>query len=226
LAVTIHLPFSFITQGFMARFQILPAETKFYDWFEKGSANLLDAARLLKDFMDNYERPESKIVHITEAERKGDFVLHEIHDLLNKTLITPLDQEEITALTHAMDDVVDIIEQAAIQMILYKVEKPTDEAHGLCELVVRCAEEVHAAVPLLREKKQLINIQRHVVEINRLEREADALHRRALENLIVTSRDDWFDFMRWKEIYEKLEDATDLCEDIADVLQTVVLKHG
>jgi predicted phosphate transport protein (TIGR00153 family) len=207
-------------------FQILPAETKFYDWFEKGTANLLDAARLLKDLVDNYDRPESKVVHITEAERKGDFILHEINDLLNKTLITPLDQEEISALTHGIDDVVDIIEQAAVQMQLYKIETPTDEAHGLCELIVRCAEEVNIAIPLLRDKKGLEKIQSHVVEINRLEREADALHRRALERLIAESRDDWFEFLRWKDIYEKLEDATDLCEDIADVLQTVVLKHG
>lgn len=207
-------------------FQILPAETKFYDWFEKGSANLLDAARLLKDLMDDYDRPESKIVHITEAERKGDFIAHEIHDLLHKTLITPLDNEETQALTHAIDDVVDIIEQAAVQMQLYKIEKPTDEAHGLCELIVRCAEEVNAAIPLLRDKKGLEKIHPHVVEINRLEREADALHRRALEKLIAESRDDWFNFLRWKDVYEKLEDATDLCEDIADVLQTIVLKHG
>jgi predicted phosphate transport protein (TIGR00153 family) len=207
-------------------FQILPAEAKFYDWFEKGSANLLESARLLKDFVDHFDRPESKVVHITEAERKGDFVLHEIHDLLLKTLITPLDNEEIEALTHAIDDVVDTIEQTAMQMVIYKVEKPTSEAQGLCEIIVRCAEEVNAAIPLLRDKKGLEKIQAHVVEINRLEREADALHRRALEHLITTSRDDWFEFMRWKEIYEMMEAATDLCEDIADILQTVVLKHG
>lgn len=210
----------------MARFQILPAETKFYDWFEKGGANLLEAARLFKDLVDNYDRPESKVVHITETERKGDFVLHEINDLLHTTLITPFDQEEIRALGHAIDDVVDIIEQAAVLMILYKIEKPTDEAHGLCELIVRCAEEVSTSMTLLRDKKQLSKLHVHVVEINRLEREADSLHRRALENLIAHSRDDWFEFMRWKEIYEKMEDATDLCEDIADVLQTIVLKHG
>lgn len=210
----------------MARFQILPAEPKFYDWFEKGSANLLEAAHLLKDLTDNYERPEAKVVHITETERKGDFILHEINDLLLKTLITPFDQEEIHDLAHAMDDVVDIIEQAAIEMLLYKVEKPTEEAHGLCELIVLCAEEVHAAMLLLRNKKGLSKVQRHVIEINRLEREADSLHRRALETLVATSRDDWFEFVRWKDIYDKLEDATDLCEDIADVMQTIVLKHG
>ncbi len=210
----------------MARFQILPAETKFYDWFEKGGANLLEAARLFKDLVDNFDRAESKVVHITETERKGDFVLHEINDLLHTTLITPFDQEEIRALGHAIDDVVDIIEQAAVLMILYKIEKPTDEAHGLCELIVRCAEEVNTSMTLLRDKKLLSKLHAHVVEINRLEREADSLHRRALENLIANSRDDWFEFMRWKEIYEKMEDATDLCEDIADVLQTIVLKHS
>jgi predicted phosphate transport protein (TIGR00153 family) len=207
-------------------FQILPAETKFYDWFEKGGANLLETAQLFKDLVDDYERPESKMVHITEAERKGDFVQHEIADLLHKTLITPFDQEETHALAHAIDDVVDIIEEAAVLMILYKVEQPTPEAHGLAQLISRCAEEVNAALLLLRDKKQLAKIHPHVVEINRLEREADGLHRRALENLIATSREDWFEFMRWKEIYEKMEDATDLCEDIADVLQTIVLKHG
>jgi predicted phosphate transport protein (TIGR00153 family) len=207
-------------------FQILPAETKFYDWFEKGGANLLETAQLFKDLVDDYERPESKMVHITEAERKGDFVQHEIADLLHKTLITPFDQEETHELAHAIDDVVDIIEEAAVLMILYKVEQPTPEAHGLAQLIFRCAEEVNAALFLLRDKKQLAKIHPHVVEINRLEREADGLHRRALENLIASSRDDWFEFMRWKEIYEKMEDATDLCEDIADVLQTIVLKHG
>jgi predicted phosphate transport protein (TIGR00153 family) len=207
-------------------FQILPAETKFYDWFEKGGANLLEAARLFKDLVDEYERPESKLVNITEAERRGDFVQHEIDDLLHVTLITPFDQEETHDLAHAIDDVVDIIEEAAVLMILYKIEQPTEEAHGLSQLIFRCAEEVNTALQLLRDKKQLSKIQRYVVEINRLEREADALHRRALENLIATSRDDWFEFMRWKEIYEKMEDATDLCEDIADVLQAIVLKHG
>ena len=116
--------------------------------------------------------------------------------------------------------------QAAVQKQLFRIEAPTDEAHGLCELIVRCAEEVNAAIPLLRDKRELKNLHPHVVEINRLEREADALHRRALEKLIAESQGDWFNFMRWKDIYEKLEDATDLCEDIADVLQTIVLKHG
>lgn len=210
----------------MARFQILPAEAKFYDWFEKGSANLFDAAKQLQELVDHYERAQAKVVGITECERKGDFIVHEINDLLRKTLITPIDNEEIVALANSIDDAVDIIDEAATQMIVYLVETPTEEAHGLCDIIVRCAEEVNTVMPLLRDKKHFASIHQHVVEINRLEREADALHRRALEKLIATSRDDWFEFMRWKDIYERLEDVTDRCEDIADVLQAVVLKNG
>jgi predicted phosphate transport protein (TIGR00153 family) len=208
----------------MARFQLLPAEIKFYDWFEKGSDNLLQAAKLLQDLVDNYERTDAKMRGISDTERQGDFIVHEIHDLLHKTLITPIDPEETQALSQAIDNVVDAIEQTAILMLLYKVEKPTKEACELAALIVACAEQIGMAMPLLREKKSLSQIQAHIVDIHRLENEADTVGRRALESLVATSRDDWFEFMRWKEIYDLLEEATDLCEDIAAVLHTVVMK--
>ncbi|HEY0073033.1 MAG TPA: DUF47 family protein [Abditibacteriaceae bacterium] len=209
----------------MARFQILPAEQKFYDWFEKGSANLLEAARLLKDLVDNYERPATKLVALAETEHQGDFITREIRDLLRTTMITPLDQEDTQSLANSLDDAVDIIEQAAIQMVIYQVEHPTDEAHELCALIFHAAQEINAAIPLLRDKKSIAQIQKHVAEVNRFEREADAVYRRALEKLVANSRNDWFEFTRWKDIYEKLEDATDYCEDVAHVLQAVVLKN-
>ncbi|MBV9470713.1 MAG: DUF47 domain-containing protein [Abitibacteriaceae bacterium] len=207
-------------------FQILPAETKFYDWFEKGSTNLFEAARLLQDLMHNYERPETKIMHITDAERQGDFVVHEIHDLLHKTLITPLDPEDTQTLSHAIDNVVDTIEQTGILLLLYKVEKPTEEAVEMADILVKCAEQIKQAMPLLRDSKSLDQMSKYTIEVNRLENEGDALYRRALENLVESARNDWFDFTRWKAIYDLLEDATDQCEDIADVFQTVVLKNG
>jgi predicted phosphate transport protein (TIGR00153 family) len=210
----------------MARFQLLPAETKFFDWFEKGSANLLETATLLQDFVDNYERPETKMVHIADAERQGDFITYEIHELLHKTLITPIDPEETQALSQAIDDVVDAIEQAAALFLLYKVEKPTEEARQLAAIIVASAQQINLALPMMRDKKGLAKIQQPILEIHRLEKEADSVARRALENLVANARDDWFEFTRWKEIYALLEDATDLCEDIADVLQTVVMKNA
>jgi hypothetical protein len=210
----------------MARFQLLPAETRFYDWFEKGSANLLETAKLLQDLLDNYERTEAKFQTITDAERKGDFIVHEVHDLLIKTLITPLDQEDTRALSQAIDDVVDSIEELASLLLLYKVEQPTAEARQLGALIVACAEHIHEAMPLLRDKKTFPALQTHISELNRLEREADIVGRTALEKLVANSRHDWFEFMRWKEIYELLELTVNQCEDIADVFKTVVVKNG
>jgi predicted phosphate transport protein (TIGR00153 family) len=210
----------------MARFQLLPAETKFFDWFEKGSSNLLAAARLLEDMLENFEEPRHKLQHLTEAEHQGDFIVHEIHDLLLKTLITPIDQEETRALSHSIDNALDTIEQVGIQLLLYKVEKPTEAARQLSRLIVGCADQINAAMPLIRDAKRFPKVQERIIEVHRLENDADAVYRRALEQLVESSRDDWFEFIRWKEIYGLLEEATDLCEDIADVLQTVVMKNG
>ena len=210
----------------MARFQLLPAETRFFDWFEKGSANLLDIARALQDLIDNYDRLESKIRLISDAERQGDFISLEIHDLLLKTLITPLDQEETRALSQSIDDVVDVIEQAAILMRLYKIEQPTPASRQMAAIIVACAEQINLAIPLLRDKKNFGTMQTHLHEVHNLEKEADTIRRQALEELVANSRDDWFEFMRWKEVYQLLERAVNQCEDIADVLQTVVVKNG
>lgn len=210
----------------MARFQLLPAETRFYDWFEKGSANLLASAHLLQELLDHYERPESKIRGLEDAERQGDFIVHEIHDLLLKTLITPLDQEETRALSQSIDDVVDIIEQVAITMVLYKIEVPTEQSRQMAAILVGCAEQISVAIPMLRDKKLFATLQERLVEVHRLENEADSLKRDALEQLVASARDDWFEFMRWKEVYTLLERAVNGCEDIADVLQTVLVKNG
>jgi len=210
----------------MARFQLLPAETRFYDWFEKGSANLLTIATLLQELLDDYDNREIRIRGISNAEHEGDLIVHEIHNLLIKTLITPLDQEETHALSQSIDDVVDAIEQSAILMLLYKVEKPTEEARQLAALIVECAQQINKAMPLLRDKKLFGALQERIAEVHRIESDADAVGRRALEKLVANSRDDWFEFMRWKEIYKLLEDAVNLCEDIADVFKTVVVKNG
>lgn len=209
----------------MALFQLLPPEMKFYDLFEQGSAKMLEAARLLKDLVENYQDLPAKLEALATVEHEADAVMHSVRDLLRRTMITPLDHEETQSIANALDDAVDIIEQAAIQMVIYKVEKPTPEAHELCALIYQSAQAINAAMPLLRDKKKFPQIQTHIAEVNNLEREADSVYRRALENLVANSRNDWFEFTRWKDIYEKLEDATDYCEDVANVLNAVVLKN-
>jgi uncharacterized protein Yka (UPF0111/DUF47 family) len=209
----------------MARFQILPAETKFFEWFDKSADNVLEGARLLHQLLTDYTNVDSRVAQITEVEHHGDFIVHETMDLLSRTFITPLEGDEIRALSSGLDDVVDAIEAAADALLLYKVEKPIPEAEHLAGLVLRMAEQIAAAVPLLADKKKLAEVQKCTVEINRLENEADRVLRMALARL-VEERGDWFELFRWKEILQIIEDATDRGEDVADVLGAVVQKNA
>lgn len=207
----------------MPRFSLLPAEEGFYDWFEKAATNLVEAARLLCVLLHDYTDVQLKVARITEQEHHGDFIVHEIYEMLHKTFIPPLDRDTIQRLAASIDDVVDNIEAAADLMLLYKVEKPTPEAARLGEIILDCAEQIEAAMPLLRQKKTIPEVRPHAIEINRLENEADQTTRKGVAALLEHP-DDLFNLIRWKEIYAALEDASDRCEDVADGLNTVVLE--
>jgi predicted phosphate transport protein (TIGR00153 family) len=209
----------------MAKFQFLPAETKFYEWFEKATANLLEGAEALEDLLDNYEQVEHKVAHITELEHRGDSIVHEVMHLLMHTLIIPLDSEDIERLISALDDVIDKIEATAVRMVIFRIEAPTERARQLGHLIRSAANEIHQAMPNLREKKNFRLVTEHIREINTIENNSDQILRDALVD-IVNHRDDLFNLIRWKEIYEMLEEATDRMEDVADVLQRVVIKNG
>lgn len=207
----------------MPRFSFLPAEEGFYDWFEKGAANLVEAARLLNALLHDYSNVQAKVARITEQEHHGDFIVHEIFDMLHRTFVPPLDRDTIQRLAAAVDDVVDNIEAAADLMLLYKVDKPTAQAQRLGEIILACAEQIDAAMPLLRSKKTIVEVRRHTIEINRLENEADQVTRAGVAELLERPND-LFNLIRWKEIYNALEDATDRCEDVADGLNAIVLE--
>ena len=209
----------------MAKFQFLPAETKFYEWFEKATANLLEAAEALEDLLDHYEQVESKVARITELEHRGDFIVHEVMPLLMHTLIIPLDGEDVERLISALDDSVDKIEATAVRMLIFRIEAPTDKARQLGHLIRSGAAELHTAMPNLREKKNFRLVTEHIKEINTIENNGDLILREALVE-IVNHKDDLYNLIRWKEIYEMLEETTDTMEDVADVLQRVVIKNG
>lgn len=209
----------------MPRFQILPAEEGFYDWFEKATENLVRAAELLVDMLKNFDNIQQRTQQLTEAEHKGDFIVHEIFDLLHKTFITPLDRPEIQSLATTLDDVLDYIESAADSMLLYKIEQPTPDAIRLGEIVLECARQINTAMPLLRHKRTISQVRQYMIEVNRLENEADRVTRSAMAKLLERP-DQVFELIRWKEIYAQLEEATDRCEDVADVLNGVVLQNG
>ncbi|HVH92743.1 MAG TPA: DUF47 family protein [Candidatus Acidoferrum sp.] len=209
----------------MVRFQFLPAETQFYDWFEKATANLLDASQQLLDLFDHHDDVENRVARLTELEHRGDFIVHEVMHLLIHTLIVPLDSEDIERLISALDDALDGIEATAVRMLIFQIETPTEQARQLARLIRSGAHELHLAMPNLREKKNFRQVNAHIVEINTLENNGDRVLREALVE-IVKHKDDIFNLIRWKEIYEMLEETTDRMEDVADVLQRVIIKNG
>jgi uncharacterized protein Yka (UPF0111/DUF47 family) len=209
----------------MSPFQILPSERGFYDWFEKGAVTARDAARLFSNLLAGYRDVDSRVAQITELEHQGDFIVHEALNLLSKTFITPLEGDEIRAIVSSVDDVIDWIEDAADALVLYDVQEPIPEALTLASLLLQATEQIVEAMPCLRDKKHLARIKVYTVEINRIENEADRVLRAGLTRL-VRQRGDWFEFMRWKEILEKIEEATDMCEDVADVLEAVAVKNA
>ena len=164
----------------MARFQILPIELKFFEWFNKSADNVLEASHLFYALLSDYRNVESRVAQLTELEHRGDFIVHEIMDLLSHTFLTPLEGDEIRALTSSLDDVVDHIEAAADALLLYKVEQPIPEAIQLARLLLDMAEQVAMAVPMIADTKRLPEVHKYTVEINRLENEADRVHRLAL----------------------------------------------
>jgi uncharacterized protein Yka (UPF0111/DUF47 family) len=144
---------------------------------------------------------------------------------LMHTLIIPLDSEDVERLISALDDTVDKIEATAVRMLIFRIEAPTETARQMAHLIRSGASELHMAMPNLREKKNFRLVTEHIKEINTIENNGDRLLREALVD-IVSHKDDLFNLIRWKEIYEMLEETTDRMEDVADVLQRVVIKNG
>ena len=204
---------------------IFPTEVRFFEWINKSAANMLDRHTTLAQALSDYTNVNRRVAQITEVEHHGDFIVHETMDLLSRTFITPLDRDEIRALIGRMDDVVDYVEGAADALLLYKVEKPIPRPSTWLGCCTRWPSRSRVAVPLIGDKKKLPSVHAYTVEINRLENEADRVLRMGLARL-VEERGDWFELFRWKEILQLIEEATDRCEDVADVLGVVIQKNA
>ena len=206
-------------------FTFLPAEVKFYDYFEKASANLLEGAKLLQRLLENSDNMEEKVSQITEIEHQGDFIVHEVTNLLPRTLITPIDGDDIQRLVSSIDDSLDAVHQVALRLQIYQITELKKPARRLSSLIVESAQELDAAIKGLRDKKQYDQVRQRIVQINTLENHGDRVLHEGLSNL-VQHREDIFEFIRWKEIYELLENTTDRIEDAGDVIQRVIIANA
>jgi predicted phosphate transport protein (TIGR00153 family) len=206
-------------------FSFLPAEVKFYDYFEKATANLLEGSRLLQSLLENCENMDEKVAQITEIEHQGDFIVHEVTNLLPRTLITPIDSDDIQRLVSSIDDSLDAVHQVALRLQIYQITEVKKPARRLSALIVESSQELDAAVKGLRNKKFYDAIRQRIVQINTLENHGDRVLHEGLTNL-VSHREDIFEFIRWKEIYELLEVTTDRIEDAGDVIQRVIIANA
>jgi len=198
----------------------------FYDLFEQETSNLVVAAEKLVDLFDNYEDVEAKASQLKDLEHKGDTITHDIIQRLHRTFVTPIDREDITLLAQSLDDVMDFIEAAGRTAHLYGIAQPTERAQELARIVARVTHKLNEAMPCLRRHDQFPRIIEQCVEINTLENEADDVQHAALAELFEVCHLNACEVIKWREIYEHLESATDRGEDVANVLEGIVLKHA
>jgi hypothetical protein len=165
--------------------------------------------------------PRSQAGRLKDTEHEGDLVTHEIFEKLNRTFVTPLEREDIHGLASGLDDLLDAVEAIGSRLVLFKVPGPTPEAQQLARILLQCGTQVEQAVANL---KDLRNLSAFTIELNRLENEADALSRQVVAELFNGGRDP-IDVLRWKELYGRLEAAADIAEDIANIIEGIVLKN-
>ena len=209
----------------MAKFLLTPRDTKFYDLFEESAANLVTAAEKLVDLFNNYEDVEAKAKQLKALEHQGDTITHEIIQRVNRTFVTPIDREDIALLAHTLDSVMDFIEAAGRTAFLYRVAQPTERARQLAAIVAKMTYALNEVLPCLRHRNQFKRILEQCVEINSLENEADDVHHAAMAELFDSGKDA-SEIIKWRELYQHMEDATDQGEDVANILEGIVLKHA
>ena len=204
------------------RLPFIPREEKFFDMFIEDSANVLAAARMLEQFFGSYAEREPLAAQLRELEHHGDQMSHNIGQKLESTFVTPIDREDISVLISRLDDIIDLIEEVADTCILYGIEAPTPVAIQQAGIITKQCEQLHDAIVKLRHFKDLAP---HWIEIHRLENEGDRIVRRAIAELFKNGQDP-IEVIKWKDVYALGEKAIDACEDAANVVERIVVKHA
>jgi hypothetical protein len=199
-----------------------PRDREFFDLFEEAGANILRAADLLDRMLRNYPDTRELAREILLCEQEGDRITHDIVNRLNQTFVTPIDREDILELASNLDDVVDLTEEVADYLGLYKVEAPMEQAQRLAHILMQASRQIAEAIPRMRDFK---DISHYTVEIHRLENEGDRVVREAIASLFDNGIDPMV-VIRWKDLFERLEEAVDATERVANTLQGIVIKNS
>ena len=206
----------------MRRFQIIPRSQNFYGLFDRAAANMAETAGLLNKLMTDFHDPEAAHAEIRQREHEGDEITHEIMRALNTTFVTPFDREDIHRLASSIDDILDGMEAVADLLVLHRIEQILPEMKQQAEVLARAADQTYQAMTQLRS---FSGLDRFWVEINRLENEGDRVYRKTVAHLF-SGEFKAMDVLKWKDLVDQLEAAIDGCEDVANTLESIVLKHA
>lgn len=201
--------------------RLIPRDERFFDHLERQAGYLVDASRRLHDLVHVFRDQAGKAQAIKDVEHLGDQVTHEIITLLNQRFVTPIDREDIHALASRLDDVLDAIDAVAAQLVVYRVGQPTSECRAFADVIVDAVAATGRAIACLRHLDP--GFHAIAVEVNRLENRADQLLRQSLAALFAEAPDA-IHVLKWKDIYETMEAVTDRCEDVANVVEAILLK--
>lgn len=204
------------------KFKLFPHHENFFDLFSRQGALVREGCEMLEEMVTKFDNLEQRAKTLKDVEHRGDLVTHEIFERLNRTFITPLEREDIHALASGLDDVLDSVEAIGHRFVIFKIHATTPEAVQLAKIIACSSVQIESAVNNLKDFKNLMGF---TIEINRLENEADAISRQAVAELFSGTHE-VMDVLRWKEIYGRLENAADQCEDIANTIETIVIRNS
>ena len=205
--------------------RFIPREEKFYDLFEELADKIEEGSNLFLDMLLNYDSFEQRLSKLKEIEHEADIITHRTYEKMHTTFLTPIDREDIYALVNKMDSILDMTEASAIRMSLYKIKAPKEELIQQAKLLNEATAKVKQVVRGLRDMKNAKMILDACIEINTLENAGDQILRSKMANLFEREKDP-FELIKWKEIFERFEEAMDVCEDVSNIVEGIVLKNG
>ena len=205
--------------------RLIPREEKFFDLFDELAKKIDEGARLFLDMLTHYDSFQTRLVKLKELEHEADVITHRTYEKMHKTFLTPLDREDIYALVNKMDSILDMTEATAIRMSIYKVKRTYPELLEQAKLLNEATARVIKIVQGLRDMKNAPMILEACVEINTLENAGDVILRTSMANLFERETDP-FELIKWKEIFERFEETLDICEDVSNIVEGIVLKNG
>jgi predicted phosphate transport protein (TIGR00153 family) len=205
--------------------RLFPKEENFFEYFEELANKIEEGGQFFLEMTKNRDYSAGKVARLKELEHEADSITHRTYERMHKTFLTPIDREDIYALVNKMDSIMDVIEATAIRIHMYKVKKPDDEIIKQAEILFQAIKKVKGIVHGLRNMKNSQMILDGCVEIHTLENAGDVVLRTIITDLFIKEKDA-IELIKWKEIFERIEEAIDVCENVSNIVEGIVLKHA